>query len=220
MSVTRDDAGFIAEVLRINARFVQEIVEGFDICPYARGARLDGSAIREVLLDDTLDLAPSLALIDRLERDPSAPDIVQVIYPRLSVTSREFEHFNARVRDAHVARVPAAVFVHAVFHPDYACDLRTPDALVPYLRRSPDPMIQLVRFATLENVRKAHGRGTVLWDLSTIDLDDPPPPPPPSVPDRIALANRERVLRVGAATLEAIHVSIREDRARAYARFE
>lgn len=221
MSESDDDSesAFVAEVLRINGRFTHEVVEAYDVCPYARGARVEGTAIREVVLHDGLDVEPSLEVIARLEQDPRHLEVVQVIYPRLEVTPREFEHFNARLRDAHAARVKQPVFVHAVFHPDYPCDMRSPDALVMFFRRSPDPMIQLVRFATLQSVRKSSDRGTVVWDPANFDFANPPPPPPPSVPEKIGRANYERVMRDGAEKLEGIYASIREDRSHAYARF-
>src|SRR5206468_39197 len=41
----------------------------------------------------------------------------------------------------------------ADFHPDAPLDATTPGRLVPFLRRSPDPMLQLVPLALLDEVR-------------------------------------------------------------------
>jgi hypothetical protein len=211
---------FLAEVLRINDRFTQEIVETYNVCPFARGARVAGTAIREVLFDTTTDPDPSLALLERLESDPRGLEVVQVIYPRLSVTPREFEHFNARLRDAHAKRIAGrAVFVHAVFHPDFPCDRRSPDALVSFFRRAPDPTIQLVRFETIESVRRDRHRGTQVYDPETFDWSQVGKSRPPSVPEKITRDNFALVERIGPDEIEAIQVSIRKDRDASYARF-
>ena len=45
------DAPFVAEVLRINDRYTLEVVESFNICPFARGALLaDGAQRVDVLV--------------------------------------------------------------------------------------------------------------------------------------------------------------------------
>ena len=218
MNAPIDESAWTAEALRINDRFTLEVVEAFDICPFARGARLQGRAIREVLLQDSLDLEPSLDLIARLEADPRKLEVVQIIYPRLNVTPREFEHFNARIRDTHGARNKKPLFVHATFHPDYPCDTRTPDSLVMFFRRAPDPTIQILRFSTIQSIRRNDESGTVVIDPRTFDFSKPPPPPPPSVPEKITRDNHARVMRDGPAVLEAIYASIRADRSAAYAR--
>jgi hypothetical protein len=219
MTTLRDHEAFVAEVLRINDRFTQEVVEAFDICPFARGARIQGRAIREVVLHDEPEVEPSLAVIERLEKDPRRLEVVQVIYPRLDVTPKEFEHFNARLRNAHAARTTNPVFVHATFHPDYGCDTRTPDALVMFFRRAPDPTIQLVRFSTIQSVRKHEDRGTIVMDPSTFDWTKPPPPPPPTIPEKITRDNYDRVMRDGPEVIDRIYADIRKDRDASYTRF-
>jgi hypothetical protein len=218
-ALSDEERAFVAEVERINLRFTVEVVEGFDVCPYARGARGDGTAVREVMLQRDADPAPTLALIDRLEADRRNLDVVQVIYPLLDVTPRQFEHFNAAIRQADAARrKQRAVFVHATFHPDYGLDTRSPDALVSFLRRSPDPMIQLVRYSTIEDVRGPSPRKLVV-DLASFDLRDLDKLKVRNVSQRITDDNYARVMREGTDRIERAYKDIREDRDRSYARF-
>ena len=55
-------------------------------------------------------------------------------------------------------------FAMAAFHPDAAADLDDPERLIPFLRRTPDPTIQLVRQEALERVRGRHPQGTAFVD--------------------------------------------------------
>ena len=45
------ESGFAGEVLRINERFLVEVVEALGLCPWAEGARKTGALKREVILD-------------------------------------------------------------------------------------------------------------------------------------------------------------------------
>jgi hypothetical protein len=51
VSPTSSDVAFVDEVLRLNARYLDEVVERFDFCPYARTARQSNQVARAVLLD-------------------------------------------------------------------------------------------------------------------------------------------------------------------------
>jgi hypothetical protein len=89
---------------------------------------------------------------------------------------------------------------------------------VPFIRRSPDPTIQLIRRSVLESVRRPSDGGTGYIDPSSItDLvaffKNPPKPP---LHERVAQANLEQIQRVGVAPVELALNDIRADRARAY----
>ncbi|MBM4362304.1 MAG: hypothetical protein FJ104_06460, partial [Deltaproteobacteria bacterium] len=96
-------------------------------------------------------------------------------------------------------------------------DAATPERLVPFLRRTPDPTIQLVRCEALERVRRGSPEGTSFVDLSDLgSLADLRPGRP--LRERVSGANFRTVKTVGleevAARLGAIHA----DRATTYAR--
>lgn len=63
-------AAVTAEALRLNDRYVREVIERFNLCPFARGARVSGRAIREVLLFDACDEEKAADAVERHERGP------------------------------------------------------------------------------------------------------------------------------------------------------
>lgn len=211
------DARLAVEAARLHLRYTVEVVERFNLCPFARHARDASEVERHVLLQATPDPAPTLALLDALERGTRAP-VAIAIFPRLRLDPRAFDAFAAEIKAADQRRHGGKpVYVSATFHPDYPLDRRSPAALVPYLRRSPDPSLQLVRLAILEEARGKHGHGTFLFDYSAASWQElQRRMTSPSVEQRIARDNLETVEREGEAAFDAIFRDLREDRARAY----
>lgn len=231
-----DDRRFVDEVLRVNQRYLTEVVEGFDFCPYARGAREAHQVERRVVLAADEDEARRgcVAAIEELEPAPGVV-IGLLILPRLDVGPEAFDRFVNRVReDDQVARrtgagrraAPAdpsvaAGFALAGFHPFAPYDTGTPDRLVMLLRRSPDPTIQLVRFSALAAVKGSqpsgkkflfHFNAGALAELAKrAELRSPS--------EKIAQANFATVAREGEPRIRAVLDQIRADRDASYARF-
>jgi len=134
-----------AEVRRILERYLIEVVERHELCPWARGTREQGGLAIGILWG-----APSLARwvgeAERLLADAAAR-VAMVVAPELAITRAEL----GGLRDQVASRIPWAGV--AEFHPAAAPDLATPARLVPFLRRSPDPLLQLVPFRLLDAVR-------------------------------------------------------------------
>lgn len=196
------------EVKRVLGRYLVEIVEAYDLCPWARATRQGGELAVEVLWGTPSDDAWVAAAQAALARPRTK--IAMVVAPELACTPNELRQIRHRVG----LRVTEAGI--AEFHPGGPLDLETPARLVPFVRRSPDPLLQLVPHALLSSVRTPT---TIVADLtmqSALLLGTLEPPKPP-VSDRIAANNHERVsasLDAMTATLDAIAV----DRAAAYAR--
>jgi hypothetical protein len=208
------DGEFEREVLRLNRRYLDEVVEAFALCPWALRARLDGQVRERVLTHGSPDFfAESLDALAALAGDAGL-EIGLFIYPRLRLSRLDFEHFVRRLRaydeERHpVGEVPLAM---AAFHPEAEADLEEPERLIPYLRRSPYPTIQVVRRTALDRVRGGTDEGTAYLDLSLVaglDLHQPVSPP---LRERIARANLATVKRVGKDTLEAAFADILRDR--------
>jgi hypothetical protein len=108
-----------------------------------------------------------------------------------------------------VGEVPLAM---AAFHPDAEPDLEDAERLVPYLRRSPYPTIQMVRRTALDRVRGGADEGTAYLDLSLVASLDVHQPASPPLRERIARANLATVKRVGKDTVEAALRDILRDR--------
>jgi hypothetical protein len=196
-----------AEVHRILGRFLVEVVETHALCPWARTARTGGELGIAILWGTpTLD-----AWIAAAERVLAGPEIrvAMLVAPELAIAPGEFR----AVRDAVAARLPAAGI--AEFHPDAALDLASPARLVPFLRRAPDPMLQLVPLAILNHVRGAPPVAERAHQAQI--LGGHAPPPREDVATQIAAANHATVATHHAAittTLDAIAA----DRRVAYAR--
>jgi hypothetical protein len=198
-------AALVSEALRVNARYVEEVVIGWGLCPWAAQAWRDGDVARRVLVEPAAGQAPELegvlAFIDEIASNP-AISIGLAIFPRATLTEAAWGTFAERVRRADRARRQpgaAAPFLLAAFHPLADLPAHTPadpNALVSRLRRTPDPMLQLVRAGLIE----ALGRGG--HDVS----------------GEIARANFETINARSPAALDAALRDIRRDRDASYAR--
>jgi len=187
-------APLAAEALRVNARYVEEVVIGWNLCPWAARAWHDGQVVRRVF-DAPVPVAATddvVAFAGELAANPDAA-IGLAIFPRVRAGVGAWESFAERVRRG------VRGFLLAAFHPDYgdagnaAVD---PARLVAFIRRTPDPTLQLVR-ASLIDALARDGR-----DLSA----------------DIARDNHATVTTRGPAALDALLADIRRDRDAAYAR--
>jgi hypothetical protein len=205
------------EATRLHRRYLLEVVEACGLCPWALQARLTNRVRVAVLLDadDTL-LAPSIAAMDGWAADDRV-EVGFLIYPRLPLRRLDFDQFTARLRNADTERHPLgqAPFALAAFHPHAEAHVGDPERLVPFLRRTPDPCVQVVRMASLARVRGGTPEGTRFIDITRIDpalLESHGPP----LRERIARANLETVRRMGLDELCARLDAIRSDRDATY----
>ncbi len=216
-----DHEALRAEALRIHDRYVREVVEAFGFCPWAAPARARGRVQSRVLFGELPELEPTLQAIEGLECDESA-DIGLLIYPEARLDRVAFQHFAAgvRARLGSPARARSSAFAVADFHPDAAADTSSPARLVPFIRRSPDPSLQLVRHAALEAVRHGEAQGTRFLDaeeLAGIPLGSLEQAAVP-LHERVARANVSTVLQLGVEQVAAVIDAIARDRDLSYAR--
>jgi hypothetical protein len=178
----------IAEALRVNARYVEEVVIGWELCPWAARAWIDGQVTQRVFADAEPDAAAVATFIDELAAQPAAA-IGLALFPRVSCTVGAWEKFAESVRRNR------SDFLAAAFHPDYRAPDGVLDAarLVPFIRRTPDPTLQLVRASLIDSMR-----GQVSADVGR--------------------ANLATVTARGLANLDALLADIRRDRDVSYAR--
>ncbi len=206
------------EAERLHQRYLIEVVEACGFCPWAESARRLGRTRTAVVLE-TGDAAASASL-ELLDAWALLPDVEVgfLIFPRLSLARPEFDRFVAQVRSLDVSARPLgeAPFALAAFHPGASLDRSEPARLVPYLRRTPDPCVQLVRMSTLERVRSRAPHGTQFVDLAMLEAAMSSQAQP-ALADQIARANLDRVLGMGVEALAARIDDIRCDRDRTYA---
>lgn len=202
--MTGDDDEVAAALAR-NDRFLREFVEAREFCPYAKRCRESGGLERRVLLGDGPAVDEVLPVLRELSGDPFAHvEIGLLVFPRARGTALEWERFVTALREARAREEKAATFFLVAFHPDSAPDTQDPQRTVSFLRRSPDPTLQLVRVAVLERVRGRDTADTLWTDPAALDFTRPMPRVPPTISDRIARANHETVQREGPAPLRAL----------------
>ena len=121
------ESALVAETLRVNARYVEEVVIGWGLCPWAAQAWREGAVARRVLVDPApgqateraTELEGMLAFIDEIAPNP-ALSIGLAIFPRATLSEAAWGTFAERVRRADRARrAPevSAPFLLAAFHP-------------------------------------------------------------------------------------------------------
>src|SRR3954469_4407963 len=182
------------EALARNDRYLREFVEALNLCPFARRCREEGRFVRRVLLDDYVQpaLLRALAEIDTLPEKQC--EVALLLLPGFSDGPQAFHELCAEAR-RHLRH-----FHCVAFHPEFKADFSDENRAVQFLRRAPDPTLQLVRIATLERVRGERTGGTVyVPDATAKDLHLPP-----SLSEEIARANLATILEQGAATLERL----------------
>ena len=196
------------EARRLLDRYIVEVVEAYNLCPWARAARTGGEIAVALVWGQRPGVeAWVTAAFELLGRRETR--VAMVVAPELALTPAEL-----RAEREQVARRVIAAGV-AYFHPDATLDVSTPARLVPFVRRSPDPLLQFVPLAILDGVR-AHAappslsqQAQLLGGVAYTGSQD--------IGDRIAVTNHERVQRDGEA-IAAVLDDIAADRRRSYAR--
>ncbi|HVZ71216.1 MAG TPA: DUF1415 family protein [Polyangia bacterium] len=196
------DASLAAEALRLNTRYVEEIVLAWGLCPWAERSFRHGHVRQHVIVDVAPTPEAALPFVDELVAAPDL-EIGLLIFPRAPQTAPQWDAFAEKVRRADHARrpdaatsPPAPAFLIAAFHPDARATFDTAAQMVSFVRRTPDPTLQLVRTSILKRATGEGGR----------------------VSDDITQRNFEAVRERGADALDAAVRELRRDRDQTYAR--
>jgi hypothetical protein len=213
------EAALRAEAERLHERYVLEIVEALRVCPWAERSRLDGRTAKTVLtapeppLDEALEAARAFG-------DDATIEVGFLIFPAIESDRVTFERFVAELRrvDAERAGLGGPPMAMAAFHFDVEADMSSAQRLVPFLRRSPDPTVQLIRRSVLDAVRGPGDHGSTFVDPATLDLasllSQKRRPP---LHERVATSNHHMVSAMGVEAFEAKLLDIRADRDVSYA---
>lgn len=174
------------EVLARLDRYIVEVVEAYNLCPWAKSARLGGEVQKGVLRGPPTVDAFVAAARELLARPHAS--VVMIVAPDFTGTPGELRALRAEV----AKRVDTAGV--AEFHPTADLDLATPARLVRFLRRSPDPMLQFVPLAILDSVRTADR--VVIDPVDQLELlkGNFPKLPEADIAEKIAEANHATVM--------------------------
>lgn len=213
-------AALEAEAIRLYRRYAVEIVEALGFCPYAERARVEGRT-RELVISAAEPTDDEVGRAVESIADDLVVEIGLVIFPGLALDARALGRWVERLRKAHAARRGAPLLAIEGFHPDAEPDTTNADRLTPFVRRTPDPTLQLTRLAVLERVRRGTVQGTAFFDPASMDLhallSEPAPRP---LHERIAERNLATVERLGAAEVADAMDDILRDRDATYARLD
>jgi len=199
-------------VLARNDRYLREFVEALHLCPYAKRCREEGKLQRRVIRRRE----EALAAIREIEAMPAdAVEVALLIFPEEPAdgeeSARAFEAFCAELREQMFASHPGqAPFYCVAFHPALPRDLLDANRAVRFIRRSPDPTLQLVRASILVRVRGDGGGGSRYVDTSLLSLEQAMALlSPASLAERIGEANLATLQREGPDRLELLLSSLR-----------
>ena len=164
------------EVHRIHARYLEEVVEGLGLCPFARRSREQGRVHRPLLRVEgetptPADVAAVVAACASKHEDAEIILVTFVDPQGRFETPAAFERFVVQVRAAYT-ELHAPLYFMVAFHPrlDEMVDTLKPltkDTLVPLIRRTPDPVIQCVNARVLERARAQAQQATQRKMLET-----------------------------------------------------
>jgi hypothetical protein len=197
------------EVRRVLERYLIEVVEAWGLCPWAQSSRLRGELVIEICFGPVC--APSL-VCERARAALAVPTarVIMLVFPELAGGSGAI----GALRDQVALRVPEAGV--AAFGPASGHDLSSPAKLVPLLRCAPDPMLQLVPFWLLDEVKQPPAPISALEQARA--LAGRSAPTAPSLVERIAARNHEVVTADRAQRLLDTLAQIADDRATSYRR--
>jgi hypothetical protein len=222
-----------ALVRAIHDRWLVEVVEEMNLCPFARKSREQGRVARPILRDLHQMSSPAYsadAIAEALTTTPEV-EIILLTYPVPDTHPwRAIDAFDthvAAVRDAWAERGGTSFYMVA-FHPEArepTTRSLTADSLVPLLRRTPDPVIQCVRADMLDALRKQVQEQNRRRMIAELEAKDPhmaelfarSVQADPELGSDIARSNFEHVgAGDGRARLEAAVDALRAERDRRY----
>jgi uncharacterized protein len=141
-------AKLIAEVIALTRAWVDRVVIGLNLCPFAKAVQVRGQ-VRYVVSNASDEAGLLAALRGELESlaacDPAQTDTTLLIHPRLL---NDFAAYNQFLDDAEALLADAGfegVFQLASFHPEYQFAGTARDDVTNATNRSPFPMLHLLR---------------------------------------------------------------------------
>lgn len=193
-----------SRALARNERYLRDFVEALDLCPFARKCREMGRLERRVVRGARPAEATQVAIRELEQAPEERVEVALLIYPEVAGDVRAFEEFRDDVRKS------LRLFYCVAFHPELPMDLSDANRAVSFLRRSPDPTLQLVRVATLERVRSGRPSGSMVVDASAISPAELAALQQSiSVSEQIARANLRTLSRHDPAALERLLADMR-----------
>lgn len=139
--------------------WVERMVVGLDLCPFAR-APLEAGRLR-VAVSTCEDPRELLTVVDdELDRllgaEPGEHETTLIVHPRCLVDFDEYNDFLDEADRLLELRELSGVVQIASFHPDYRFVDSAVDDLANYTNRSPYPMLHLLRESSVSRAVESH----------------------------------------------------------------
>ncbi|MGZ5626048.1 MAG: DUF1415 domain-containing protein [Methylobacter sp.] len=170
------------QVTTTTKNWLQAVVVGYSICPFAK-RELERESIRFSVNRDKDAEQFLLRLIqecDRLDTDPNI-ETTLLIYPDAFADFDNYLDFLEIAEELLVEQGYEGIYQLASFHPDYIFQGCEPDDPANYTNRSPYPMLHLLRESSIEQAVAAY-------------------PNPENIPER----NVELTRKLGLAKMQAL----------------
>lgn len=138
------------EIIRATEKWVEDVVVGYNLCPFAR-RELVRKRVRFVVSDAVTEDALLQALHSELQRLEEEPDIetTLLIHPGVLQAFGPYNDFLDAADGLLACLGMDGVYQVASFHPDYRFAGTEAGAAENYTNRSPFPMLHLLREASL-----------------------------------------------------------------------
>ncbi len=161
-------------VLAETRAWVQRVVVGLNLCPFAKAPLVKGQ-IRFVVseTDDPRVLLDALVaqMRELVAADPAVVETTLLIHPNALLDFAEFNDFldaaDAALEDLGLD----GVLQVASFHPDYQFADAHPDDLGNATNRSPYPTLHLLREASIERAVEAFPAAEAIYEANIATLD-------------------------------------------------
>ncbi|MGY6631970.1 MAG: DUF1415 domain-containing protein [Wenzhouxiangella sp.] len=156
-----------ARVIADTEAWMDSVVIGLNLCPFAGPVRAQGRIGLTVSMADTFEaLAEALWLaLDDLAAAPREGRETQLlIHPRVLTDFNDYLDFLALADDLLVEAGHEGVIQIASFHPDYCFADAEPDDPANYSNRSPYPMLHLLREASIAELNLSEAQSRQIYE--------------------------------------------------------
>lgn len=168
-----------SEVVASTRRWVDRVVIGLNLCPFAKPVQVKGQ-VRYVVSDaqEPRQLMSDLEreLLSLAAADPAEVDTTLLIHPQTLNDFLDYNDFLSEA-DALLERLDLVGELQiASFHPDYRFADSEADDVANYTNRSPFPLLHLLREASITRAVEAFGDTSTIYErniqtVTTLGVD-------------------------------------------------
>ena len=153
-----DDAAEVAAAADATQRWMERVVIGLNLCPFAKAVHVKGqvritvtgATTPEALIEE---LAQELTYLDQC--DPAVTETTLLVHPRVMADFLDFNDFLEAADAAVEALGLEGVLQVASFHPQYQFADTEADDIGNYTNRSPFPTLHLLREESIDRAVEA-----------------------------------------------------------------